>query len=72
MCTTADLYNTSYSHYDDRTYQEVRQETYGLDLGQTGWMTAEEFRSFFDPLGMPIDHGEVGFSPGYVGKPAGI
>jgi len=31
-------------------YQEVRQETYGLDLGQTGWMTAEEFHSFFGLL----------------------
>ena len=66
MCTTADLYNTSYSHYDDRTYQEVRQETYGLDLGQTSWMTAEEFRSFFDPLGLtPRSHVlEVGCGAG--------
>lgn len=36
---SVDLYNSSYAAYSSRVYQEVRQETYGQDLGQTGWMT---------------------------------
>jgi len=40
------LYDTAYAGYSARVYQSVRQETYGLDLGQTGWMTADELRDF--------------------------
>ncbi len=45
-----DLYDSSYATYSARVYQQVRQETYGTDLGQTGWMTEEEFRGFFELL----------------------
>jgi cyclopropane fatty-acyl-phospholipid synthase-like methyltransferase len=50
MKHTVDLYNTSYSHHASQVYTEVRAETYGEDLGQTGWMTASEFRSYFEML----------------------
>src|SRR3982751_6251635 len=40
------LYDTAYAGYSACVYQSVRQETYGLDLGQTGWMTADELRDF--------------------------
>ncbi len=49
---SVDLYNSSYAGYSAQVYQQVRHETYGLDLGQTGWMTAEEFRSFFGLLNL--------------------
>jgi ubiquinone/menaquinone biosynthesis C-methylase UbiE len=52
MSASVDLYDSSYSEYSELVYQEVRQETYGLDLGQTGWMTEEEFRSFFGLLNL--------------------
>lgn len=42
MSTSADLYNTSYGNYEADVYHEVRLETYGHDLGQTSWVTAEE------------------------------
>jgi SAM-dependent methyltransferase len=45
-----DLYDTAYAGSERRVYEEVRRETYDLDLGQTGWMTAEEFRGFFELL----------------------
>jgi SAM-dependent methyltransferase len=50
MKETVDLYNTSYSYHASQVYTAVRAETYGEDLGQTGWMTAREFRSYFDML----------------------
>lgn len=52
MSNSVDLYNSSYAAYSALVYQEIRQETYGVDLGQTGWMTEEEFRGFFDLLNL--------------------
>src|SRR5947209_9045764 len=52
MSDSVDLYDSSYAAYSALVYQEVRHETYGLDLGQTGWMTEDEFRSFFGLLNL--------------------
>lgn len=37
-----DLYNSAYANYEAEVYREVRLETYGIDLGQTSWVTTEE------------------------------
>ncbi len=37
-----DLYDSAYSNYGLELYREIRLETYGEDLGQTSWVTAEE------------------------------
>jgi SAM-dependent methyltransferase len=37
-----DLYNTSYSKYDQQPYPQIRMETYGEDFGQTSWVTNAE------------------------------
>ncbi len=37
-----DLYDNAYEHYDADVYRQVRVETYGQDLGQTGWTTTQE------------------------------
>jgi len=42
MPGSVDLYDNAYAHYDAEVYREVRVETYGEDLGQTGWTTTEE------------------------------
>jgi SAM-dependent methyltransferase len=47
MPNPVDLYDSSYTGYSADVYREVRKETYGMDLGQTGWMTVEEFHTFF-------------------------
>lgn len=52
MPEKVDLYNTSYGNYSAEVYREVRQETYGQDLGQTSWATAKEFRKIFDLLNL--------------------
>jgi SAM-dependent methyltransferase len=43
---SVDLYNGSYSQYSNRVYEEIRVETYGLDFGQTGWMTPEDLSEY--------------------------
>ncbi|HEX4770802.1 MAG TPA: class I SAM-dependent methyltransferase [Bryobacteraceae bacterium] len=42
MPEKVDLYNSAYGNYGLDTYVEIRKETYGEDLGQTSWVTAEE------------------------------
>jgi hypothetical protein len=46
MEAPVDLYNTSYDKFSVRVQQAVRSETYGDDIGQSSWMTAEELRHF--------------------------
>ncbi len=46
MPNPVDLYDSAYAGNAELAYQEVRRETYEVDLGQTGWMTAGELESF--------------------------
>ncbi|MBA3947930.1 MAG: methyltransferase domain-containing protein [Herpetosiphonaceae bacterium] len=46
MDAPVDLYNTSYNTFSVDVQQAVRSKTYGEDIGQSGWMTADELRSF--------------------------
>jgi SAM-dependent methyltransferase len=39
---TVDLYDNAYGHYEAEVYRLVRVDTYGKDLGQTGWTTTQE------------------------------
>ena len=61
-----DLYDTSYDHYAAEVQREVRRETYGEDIGQTGWMTTEEFGRFLQLLVLDADSNvlEVGSGAG--------
>ena len=40
----------TYGDFDHGLLAEIRRETYGEDLGQFSWITAEEFRKFFRRL----------------------
>src|SRR5215470_4170598 len=42
MTAPVDLYNNAYSNAGSEIYAQIRVETYGHDLGQTSWVTAEE------------------------------
>ncbi len=54
MVDPVDLYDTSYSSSNpgDTVHERVRLETYGEDLGQTSWMTADECKEFIGWLGV--------------------
>jgi SAM-dependent methyltransferase len=66
MQNKIDLYNTAYDNFAEEVERQVRAETYGEDLGQTGWMTAEEFRRFLSFLELKPGARllEVGFGAG--------
>jgi len=42
----AELYNTHYGEFAADVQGAVRSETYGEDIGQSSWMTADELRYF--------------------------
>jgi len=43
-------YFSTYANFEEDVLAQVRQETYGEDIGQFGWVTADEFRRFFHLL----------------------
>jgi SAM-dependent methyltransferase len=49
------LYDNAYLGDAQTIYREIRSETYDLDLGQTGWMDAEELRGFLPLLELTPD-----------------
>jgi len=61
-----DLYDTTYGSFETVAREQVRRETYGEDLGQNSWLTAEELRRFLGWLDLaPSSHVlEVGSGSG--------
>jgi SAM-dependent methyltransferase len=43
-------YDTIYGIFVEKVSREVRAETFGEDIGQNSWLTADEFRRFFADL----------------------
>jgi SAM-dependent methyltransferase len=41
-----DHYGAQYGHFASRLYAEIRSETFGDDIGQNGWLTADEQELF--------------------------
>lgn len=42
VSSKVDVYTSAYRNYELDVYREVRMETYGVDFGQTSWVTTEE------------------------------
>ncbi len=55
MADSVDLYNTTYSNLELTALEQVRVETYGEDLGQSSWLTADELRRFIAWLDLTPD-----------------
>lgn len=52
MAAKVELYAGTYKNYAEETYAQIRQETYGEDIGQNSWITAKEYRHFFSLLNL--------------------
>jgi ubiquinone/menaquinone biosynthesis C-methylase UbiE len=52
MVSKVDLYDSHYTHTAADIYEQIRLETYGEDLGQTSWITAQEARRYFSWAGI--------------------
>jgi SAM-dependent methyltransferase len=49
------LYDNAYGSFSSPEQSAVRRETFGEDIGQTSWMTADEWRHFADQLQLRTD-----------------
>lgn len=47
MAQRVDLYNSTYGNFTEQVLAAVRRETYGEDIGQNSWITAEEYDTFY-------------------------
>ncbi len=54
MTSSVDLYGTAYGNFATQALEEVRKETYGEDIGQSSWVTGDEYRRFFKQLGLQV------------------
>ena len=52
MKARVDLYDTHYDRLEHEVYRSIRARTFGVDLGQESWITAEECDRFGDWLGI--------------------
>jgi SAM-dependent methyltransferase len=45
-----DLFDSTYDHFADRVLGDIRKDTFGVDIGQNSWTTAEEYDRFISWL----------------------
>jgi SAM-dependent methyltransferase len=50
MADSSQFYSLTYRHFAHPVLAEIRQETFGEDIGQNGWLTAEELRHYLSSL----------------------
>jgi hypothetical protein len=55
MTTKFDLFDSTYGHFTERVLDEIRKETYGVDIGQNSWTTVEEYDRFIPGLRLASD-----------------
>jgi SAM-dependent methyltransferase len=48
-----DAYDIPYDRFADDVYAAVRREAFGVDIGQHGWLTADELARWADWLALP-------------------
>jgi len=57
MTSQVDLFNVTYGNFQKQVLGEIRRETYGEDIGQTSWITTDEYDAFYNWLNLyPGDH----------------
>jgi SAM-dependent methyltransferase len=52
MSNRVDLYNSTYGNFKEQVLTEIRQETYGEDIGQNSWITTDEYDTFYSWLSL--------------------
>lgn len=57
MSRRVDLFDSTYSHFNEQVLEAIRKETFGHDIGQNSWLTVDEYDRFILGLGLaPEDH----------------
>ena len=56
MTERIDLFYNTYGHFTEQVLGAVREETFGRDIGQNSWLTADEYDRFINWLGLAPEH----------------
>lgn len=57
MRSHIDLFDSTYKNFTEQVLQAIREETFGRDIGQNSWLTADEYDRFISWLRLlPGDH----------------
>jgi SAM-dependent methyltransferase len=56
MTKRIDLFDSTYGHFTENVLAAIRRETYGEDIGQNSWLTADEFLRFISWLELAPKH----------------
>ena len=56
MANRVDLFDSTYRHFTDRVLDVIRKETFGVDIGQNSWVTADEYDRFIGWLDLGAGH----------------
>jgi cyclopropane fatty-acyl-phospholipid synthase-like methyltransferase len=52
-----DLYSSTYGNFQQKVLAQIRQDTYGEDIGQNSWITTDEYDTFYAWLSLSAgDH----------------
>jgi SAM-dependent methyltransferase len=77
MSQRSNFYNLTYGNFANPILTEIRQETFGEDIGQNSWLTADEYRQFLSWLELDSESSvlEIGSGSGgpalFVGRTVG-
>jgi ubiquinone/menaquinone biosynthesis C-methylase UbiE len=52
MSKQVDLFDSTYGNFEEQVLAEIRRETYGEDIGQTSWITVDEYDTFYGWLSL--------------------
>src|SRR5215470_17919388 len=52
MTKKVEFYSSAYGNLEADVYGEIRRETYSEDIGQSSWLTADEYDKFSEYLGI--------------------
>ena len=69
MTERIDLFYNTCGHFTEQVLAAVRAETFGHDIGQNSWLTADEYDRFISWLGLVPEHHALELASG-SGRPA--
>lgn len=67
MTKRIDLFDSTYGHFTERVLEEIRKDTFGEDIGQNSWNTADEFLRFISWLDLAPKHHALEIASGSGG-----
>jgi hypothetical protein len=55
MPERVDLFDSTYTHFNDRVLDAIRKDTFGTDVGQNSWLTVDEYERLLPWLNLAAD-----------------